>query len=137
MINEEEFGRSSGYEDLAERDSAQNDIEHMNNIMNVVQEISGIIHNESARSEMISKICDYLVQISGYLNARIFIIDDDSISLPDLRSPEPGSAGELFRDTQLPFPAILAFRSESPVLINSSDEECSNCSQSANCKSQS
>lgn len=137
MINEEEFGRSSGYEDLAERDNAQNDIEHMNNIMDVVQEISGIIHNESARSEMICKICDYLVQIYGYPDARIFTIDDASISLPDLRSQELGNAKEFIRNTNLPFPAILAFRSESPVLISPSDEKCSNCSESANCEGQS
>jgi len=137
MINEEKFGRSSGHEDLAERDSTENGIEHVNNILDVVQEISSIVQNESARMEMISRVCDCLLEIRGYLNARIFTIDDDSISLPNLRSPESGSAEELIRDAQLPFLAIMAFRSESPVLINSSDEECSNFSESANCKSRS
>lgn len=66
MIGDEEFGRSSGYEDLAEQNSAGNSIEHVRNILGVVQKISCIVQTECDRSEMISKICGYLLQTRGY-----------------------------------------------------------------------
>ncbi|MGC9322134.1 MAG: hypothetical protein ACP5FY_07850 [Kosmotogaceae bacterium] len=66
VIDDEEFGRSSGYEDLTEENSTGNDIEHVSNILDVVQKISGIVHTECDRSEMISKICGYLLETRGY-----------------------------------------------------------------------
>lgn len=86
MIGDEEFGRSSGYEDLVEENSARNRIEHMSNIPGVVQKISGIVHTESERSQIISKTCNYLLQRRGYplgiksddilLEARILAVAD-------------------------------------------------------------
>ena len=66
MIGDEEFGTSSGYEDLVEENSARNRIEHMSNIPGVVQKISDIVHTECDRSKLISKICVYLLQTRGY-----------------------------------------------------------------------
>jgi len=137
VINDVDFGRSSSYEDLIERGSAENDIEHVNNILGVVQRISGIVHDESDRSEMISKICDYLLETPGHLDARIFADDDNTIGFRDSSSQELGRVDGFSRNTQLPFPAILAFQSDSPLLTSSSDEECSECTESANCKGRS
>jgi len=86
MIGNEEFGRSSDYEDLAEQNPAGNSTEHVSNILDVVQKISGIVHTECDRSKMISKICGYLLQTRGYplgikgddilLKARILAVAD-------------------------------------------------------------
>jgi len=97
-IDDEKFGRSLTYEDLAERGSAGSDIEHVNNIQRVVQKISGIFYSESDRSKMISKICDYLLETRGYLNARIFTVDAASISFKDLRHHQLGRVDEFSRN---------------------------------------
>jgi len=86
VIDDEEFGRSSGYKDLTEENSTGNDIEHVSNILDVVKKISGIVHTECDRSEMISKICGYLLETRGYplkikgddilLEARILAVAD-------------------------------------------------------------
>jgi len=79
MIGDEEFGRSSGYEDLAEQNSTGNSIEHVSNILDVVQKVSGIVYTECDRSEIVSKICAYPLGTKGddiLLEARILAVAD-------------------------------------------------------------